>query len=64
MYLITAMVLRKISQSVTRVDIYSMTVLGEHQPKLYVLVCFNYESEGKTSLFLAQIKYALKVKFI
>ena len=41
MYLITAMVLRKISRSVTTVGIYSMIVLEEYQQESYAVVCFK-----------------------
>ena len=42
MYLITAMAPRKMLPTVTRVDIYSMTVLGGQQQELYVLVCIRH----------------------
>ena len=40
-YLTTVMVLRKISQSVTTVNIYSMTALAGYQLESYALVCFK-----------------------
>ena len=52
MCLITAMVLRKISQSVTTVNIYSMTVLGGCQLEPYALVCFKIYKQVKHKCYI------------